>query len=121
MILAITAVIATTFTIAGFVINKSILAFIGGAFWFMFGISSFMQSASSNPTNITDVYMGLFWLGIALMITCVLEPALMGKPKEEVIDKKMTENEELEAEMKELMAEMRLPRLGSGRKEKKGW
>ena len=54
--------------------------------WVLLGFTSFVESASNSPAEITDVYMGLFWLCVAFTIACALLPTIMReKPSKEDI------------------------------------
>lgn len=63
------------------------LAFLAAAAAGMFillGFQALTLSDSSNPTNITDPWMGLFWLSEFLAVAMILLPAVMReKPAEQ--------------------------------------
>lgn len=57
--------------------NYAWLAYGAAGVWALLGFLSFQTSDSGNPTQITDVYMGLFWLSIGFVIACSLLPSVM--------------------------------------------
>jgi|GEM_PF-4230458 len=58
------------------------LAYAAAGVWALMGFQSFQSSAGTNPTQIVDTYMALFWLAISLVLACVLIPALMREKPE---------------------------------------
>lgn len=53
------------------------LAYGAAGAWALLGFFALTTSSSSSPAQITDVYMGLFWLCIAFVIGCSLLPTVM--------------------------------------------
>lgn len=45
--------------------------------WALLAFFSLQESTSTNPTQITDIYMALFWLSIAFVMACALLPTVM--------------------------------------------
>jgi hypothetical protein len=52
-------------------------AYVASAFWLFLGLLSYQTSTSTSPLEFTDVYMGLFWVCMGMVITFVLLPTLM--------------------------------------------
>lgn len=57
--------------------RSGFLAYGAAGMWVLLGFQSFQASASLSPIEITDTYMGLFWLCIAFVIGCALLPTVM--------------------------------------------
>jgi len=93
--------------IATYIFRRGQIAFVAAAAWLFLAFFGFQQSASSNPTQITDIYMGLFWLGVAMTIVSALEPLMMRGAFEATEDKE-EESTELSDEFKSLRKEMGL-------------
>ena len=78
----VVAVLALGMTL-GFVWKRNGFFSYGAAgAWLLMGLLAFQESASPNPGQITDVYMGLFWLSVGFTITCGLLPLLMREKPE---------------------------------------
>lgn len=107
-------------TIAGFAMKKSVLAIGAAGAWIVLAFYSLGVSTSPNPTEITDVYMALFWFGCFLAITCIFESVYMRSKKEMVEDGLISESEALERDFAEIDEDTKLPRLGGRRKKKSG-
>lgn len=66
--------------------RSQFLAYGAAGSWALLGFQSFVESGSTNPTNITDTYMAMFWLCVAFVIGCALLPTVMReKPTKEDI------------------------------------
>ena len=52
-------------------------AYAASAFWLFLGLLAYQSSTSTSPLKFTDVYMGLFWVCMGMVITFVLLPTLM--------------------------------------------
>jgi hypothetical protein len=50
--------------------------------WALFGFFAFQTSTSPSPAQIQDIYMALFWVCVALVITMALLPLVMREKKE---------------------------------------
>ena len=62
----------------GFIWKKyGFLAYGAAGVWALLGFLALTTSSSNSPAEITDVYMGLFWLCIAFVIGCSLLPTVM--------------------------------------------
>ena len=62
----------------GFIWKKyAFLAYGAAGVWALLGFLAFQTSDSASPAEITDVYMGLFWLSIGFVIACSLLPTVM--------------------------------------------
>lgn len=62
----------------GFIWKKyGFLAYGAAGVWGLLGFLALTTSSSSSPAQITDVYMGLFWLCMAFVIGCSLLPTVM--------------------------------------------
>jgi hypothetical protein len=80
MMLIALIIMALGLTLAGFLRENKILAFGGAGAWMVLG-----GYAYTRFTTAWDVYYGLFFLCMALVIVCSLEPVLMReKPEPEV-------------------------------------
>ena len=72
------------FTIGFFWKRSAFFAYGAAAIWALLGFLAMQRSAGANPTQIVDVYMGLFWLCVAFVVACVLLPNVMReKPEKE--------------------------------------
>jgi len=80
-LLAILAFMTTCFTIATYVFKKPVLAFAGAGGWVIFGVYSYTMSVAA-----WDIYYGIFFLAMGMVIVCVLEPILMRQKKDELSD-----------------------------------
>ena len=78
-LLAILAFMTTCFTIATYVFKKPVLAFAGAGGWVIFGVYSYTMSVAA-----WDIYYGIFFLAMGMVIVCVLEPILMRQKKDEL-------------------------------------
>lgn len=58
------------------------LAYGAAGVWGLMGFQALQTSAGSNPTEITDTYMALFWLSIGFVVACSLIPTLMREKPE---------------------------------------
>ena len=58
------------------------LSYAAGGVWALMGFQALQSSAGSNPTQIVDTSMALFWLAISLVLACALIPALMREKPE---------------------------------------
>lgn len=60
------------------------LSYGAAGVWALMGFQALQTSAGSNPTQIIDTYMALFWLSIGFVVACSLLPTLMReKPEKE--------------------------------------
>ena len=69
-------------TISTYAIKRTVLAFIAAGAWAILAFYVFSMSESTSPIAITDIYMGLFWVSIAMVIVSAFEPVVM-RDKEE--------------------------------------
>lgn len=53
------------------------LSYGAAGVWGLLGFLALQTSSSANPGQITDVYMGLFWLCMGFVIACSLLPSVM--------------------------------------------
>jgi hypothetical protein len=98
-------------TISSFALRKSVLALGAGASWMLLALYSMSQSSAANPSQITDIYMGLFWIGIIFVIVCVFEAVYM-RPRHEDAEEShlsISDTERMENEYKEIYNETRIP------------
>lgn len=87
-------ILAVGLTISGYALRNIALSYGAGGAWVVMAFYAMGQSASPNVTEITDIYMALFWIGIGMVLVCMLEPVIYRKAKalaEEVAD--LTEEE----------------------------
>lgn len=62
------------------------LAYGAAGAWALLGFQAFVDSGSTNPTNIVDTYMAMFWLCMGFVVGCALLPTIMReKPTKEDI------------------------------------
>lgn len=107
MVLIALIILAIGFMVLSYVFKRMEMMFAGAGAWIVLGFYAFTRSESSSPAQITDIYMGLFWLCIGLTITCALLPmAMRQKPgmlepeaPEDESDRMSKEYEEFEKEM----------------------
>jgi hypothetical protein len=113
--------IALGLTIISFYLRKSVLATGAGLSWILLGFQSYGMSSAANPGEITDVYMGLFWMCIIMCIVCIFEAVYM-RPKNEIGEEAaldFTETEKLEEEYEHAWRETGAPTF-CHRKTKRG-
>jgi len=58
------------------------LAYGSAGTWFLLAILAMQTSGGSNPTEIVDIYMALFWLGIVFTLGMALLPTVMREKPE---------------------------------------
>lgn len=85
-------------TISFFWKHMGMLAYGAAGMWALLGFNAFQLSASTNPTEITDTYMALFWLSVIFAVGCALLPAIM-RPKPEPQADDIDEDRELMADI----------------------
>ena len=112
--------LALVATITSYTFRKQQIAWVAAAGWFLLAIISFQQSASSNPILITDVYMGLFWIGIAMTIVSAFEPVVM-KPADDKLEQLKYDNDDnlLGNEIENMRKEMEANRIFRPRTKRK--
>lgn len=95
-----------------YTLKKAALAFGAAIIWIVFTVHCYGMSGYS-ATGIWDIYYGLVWLGVGMVLLCVLEPAVM---KQRNQDKKedvfVDDLEKVEKEYEGYRRQTRLPRLG---------
>lgn len=64
--------------------RKMPIAFVAAAAWAVLAFFAITQSDSSNPTVISDYWMAIFWVGIAMVIVSVFEPVIMRQPEDKL-------------------------------------
>lgn len=107
MVLIALIVLALGFSSLSYVFKRMELLFASAGGWFVLGIYSYTRSTSPSPTEITDIYMGLFWLCVALVITFAMLPiAMRQKPGILEPEAPESESEQMEKETEELEKEM---------------
>lgn len=77
--------------------RNGFLAYAASGAFVLLALMSMQQSSAPNPGTITDVYMGLFWIGIGMTVTCALLPTLT---REKVVKEDIEgewENEDMSA------------------------
>lgn len=60
----------------------ALLAYGSAVTWGLFGFFAFQTSTSPSPAQIQDIYMALFWVCIAFVITMMFLPLVMREKKE---------------------------------------
>lgn len=115
--------LAVTLTGLGFYFRKAVLLTGAGLSWALLGFHSLTVSSAANPTEITDIYMALFWMGIIMLIVCIFE-AVYAKPKSEAIENAaldgISDREAIEKEYDDMWAETAIPTFRRCRKSKTG-
>lgn len=56
--------------------RQGFFAYAASVFWLFLGIIAYQTSASPSPLEMTDIYMGLFWVCVGMVITFALLPAM---------------------------------------------
>jgi len=114
--------------ITAYTFRKAPIAFVAAAAWTALAFFCFTQSASSNPTVISDYWMAIFWVGIAMVIVSVFEPVIMKAPsidEAEPIVAERSQADEMRAEYEAMQKEMGVgifkPRARKHRKLPKNW
>ncbi len=77
VLLTLFGILGLGFTYGFFWKRSSLFAYGAAGMWALLGFVSFQASSSGNPANITDVYMGLFWMCVGFTIACALLPTVM--------------------------------------------
>ena len=57
--------------------RQGFFAYAASAFWLFLGLIGYQTSTSPSPLEMTDIYMGLFWVCMGMGVTFVLLPTLM--------------------------------------------
>jgi hypothetical protein len=57
--------------------RQGLFAYAAAGFWLFLGLMAYQTSTSPSPLEMTDIYMGLFWVCMGMVITFVLLPTLM--------------------------------------------
>ncbi len=76
MLFIVVAVLALGLSLGYSWKRQGFFAYVASAFWLFLGLLSYQTSTSTSPLEFTDVYMGLFWVCMGMVITFVLLPAL---------------------------------------------
>lgn len=118
MVLIALIVMSIVFMATTYIWRRNELAFAAAGGWAVAAFFVFDRSASTNPTEITDIYMGLFWLFISLVITCVLLPMFLRERKDldASTEEILSEPKRMENEYKQIQAEMSYPMIKRNRK-----
>ena len=77
MIFILFGILGLGFTFGFFWKRSGFFAYGASGIWALLGFLALQHSAGTNPTQIVDVYMGLFWLSLGFTIACGLLPSLM--------------------------------------------
>jgi hypothetical protein len=72
------AAISLAFTAMGYAFRRWPLSMAGGLGWFLTAVFAYGQSSGG-----WDIYMGIFWLGIAMTFAASFEPLIMPQTKKE--------------------------------------
>jgi hypothetical protein len=88
LLMAIIAVISLTLTIGGYALHRGSLAFSGATAWLILGAIAMAESGGE-----WNIYMGLFWLCLGMVIVCCVEGAMLNKGEEEEEDLKSFESQ----------------------------
>jgi len=72
--LGIFLLLAVCLTIAAVSKRSGLLSYGAVGAWMLTAFQAYYASASASPGDITDAYMGLFWLSIAFVIACGVWP-----------------------------------------------
>ena len=105
-------ILAVGLTIGGYALKNMALSYGAGGAWVVLAFYSMSKSASPNVTEITDIYMALFWIGLGMVLVCMLEPVIYRKAKalaEEVAE--LSDSESLQKDFDNLHKEMSSIRL----------
>jgi len=125
ILLGILMFASLTCTIAAYGFRKASIAYLGTGLWALLGFFAFTLSTSLSPIQITDIYMGLFWLTIAMVIVSIFEPMIMKAPSIDEVEPEaeLSSADQMKAEYAAMQKEMgvgifsprhkkrRLPRL----------
>lgn len=109
--------------IAGLALKNQIILVASAAGWAVLGFYSYSVSDSASSTAITDVYMGLFWLCIAMIIASIFVSIyLKPRPEDKAEEVKLFDDSaELEAEFNDIRKETRIPKIGTRKRRKFPW
>ena len=90
-------ILAVGLTIGGYALRNIALSYGAGGAWVVMAFYAMGQSDSPNPTQITDIYMALFWIGLGMLLVCMLEPVIYRKAKALAEEVAELSDEEVEA------------------------
>jgi hypothetical protein len=114
--------------VTAYAFRKMPIAMVAAAAWAALAFFCFTQSASSNPTVISDYWMAIFWVGIAMVIVSIFEPMIMKTATIDEPEPVLTERsqaDEMRAEYEAMQKEMGVgifkPRARKHRKLPKNW
>jgi len=91
-------ILAVGLTIGGYALKNMALSYGAGGAWVVMAFYAMGQSAAPNVTEITDIYMALFWIGMGMLLVCMLEPVIYRKAKALAEEVAELSDEEAEAE-----------------------
>ena len=77
ILMVLFAMLGLGLTLGFFWKRSGVLAYGAAGVWALLGLQAFVTSSGSNPTDISDTYMGLFWLCIGFVVACSLLPTVM--------------------------------------------
>jgi len=77
MLLLVLLFLAVILMISGYALRSMAIAYAGAGGWMIFGAHSYTESLAT-----WDVYYSLFFLAMAMVILCILEPVILHKKKE---------------------------------------
>ena len=103
--------------IGGLALKNIVIVIFSAGAWALLGFYSYGLSTSPSPAQITDVYMGLFWLAMMMTIASMFLGIYLRPRKEDkgediaLID----DTAETEKEFDEIRQETRVPRIGKPR------
>lgn len=81
MLLLVLLVLALVLMVSGYALKNMAIAYAGGGGWMLLGAHSYTESLAT-----WDIYYCLFFLSMAMVILCILEPVILRKTKEGVED-----------------------------------
>jgi len=76
MLLLVLLVLALVLMVSGYGLKNVAITYAGGAGWMLLGAHSYTQSVTT-----WDVYYGLFFLAMFMVVLCLLEPVILKKSK----------------------------------------
>jgi hypothetical protein len=98
-------------TAIAFSLKKAALAFMAAILWIVFAVDAYSISATPT-TGVWDMYFALVWLGVAGILLCVLEPAIMRQKKEDAKEDVFVDDiDKYQEELNSYARQTRLPRL----------
>jgi hypothetical protein len=98
-----------------YALKKTSLAFGAAILWVVFAIHCYGMSVYPS-TEVWDIYYGLVWLGVGMVLLCTLEPAIMKPRKQDVKEDVYVDDiDKAEKEYHKYKKQTRIPRFNKSK------